>query len=95
MAEAIACMVIHHADGLHEGVTNGGADKAKTARFQILAHRVRFRGACRNFARGRPIIFLGAAAHKLPDVFIERSEFAAANFVQGRFCGLLSGRFRI
>src|SRR5208283_3243910 len=74
MAETIARMIVDHADGLHERVTNGGADEAKTAGLQILAQRIRFRRARRNLPRRLPIIFLRTPANKLPNVAVERSE---------------------
>src|ERR1700733_5489576 len=76
ITEAIARMIIDHADGLHESVTNGRADESETARLQILAQRIRFRGARRNLPRSRPIISLRTSAHELPHVTVERSEFA-------------------
>ncbi len=36
-------MVIDHADGLHEGVTDGGADEAEAALLEVLAEGIRFR----------------------------------------------------
>lgn len=33
-------VIVDHADGLHEGVTDGGADEAEAAFFQVFAHGV-------------------------------------------------------
>ena len=76
ITEAIARMIIDHADGLHECVTNGRADESETARFQILAQRIRLRRARRNLARGRPLISLRTSAHELPHVTVKRPELA-------------------
>ena len=45
IAETVGDVIIHQPDGLHESIANGGADKLEAALLQILAHRVRFRGA--------------------------------------------------
>ena len=45
-AKAIPSMVIDHAGGLHERVADCGADEAEAATLQVLAHDVRFTGAC-------------------------------------------------
>jgi hypothetical protein len=52
MAVAARQMVIHHADGLHEGVTDGRTDESKAALLQVLAQGVGFRGAGRNLPGG-------------------------------------------
>ena len=38
MAEAVCQVVVAHADGLHEGVADGGADEAEAVLFEGLAH---------------------------------------------------------
>jgi hypothetical protein len=68
-------MIVHHARGLHEGVTNRRAHKAKTALLQIFAHGVRFRGSSRDLFVRFPCVQLRPAPDKSPDVSIEGSEF--------------------
>src|SRR5450755_1500471 len=40
VAEAGGGVVVDQADGLHESVTDGGADEAEAAIFQVFAHGV-------------------------------------------------------
>ncbi len=37
-AETLHDVIVHHPNGLHEGIANGGTDKGKTAPLQLLAH---------------------------------------------------------
>jgi hypothetical protein len=37
IAEAIYDVVIHHPDGLHEGIANGRSDEVKSPLLQIVA----------------------------------------------------------
>jgi len=82
-------VIVDHADGLHEGVTDGGTHEAEAAGFQVLAQRIRFRGACRKLARRRPMVLLRAAAYELPHVTVERAEFPLHGEKRGRVgnCG--------
>src|SRR5918994_4237487 len=41
VAEAHRRVVVHHADSLHERVTDGRADEAEAAALEVLAHRLR------------------------------------------------------
>src|SRR5260221_10758312 len=41
MPEAILRVVVHHADGLHEGIADGRTDEAEATLEKILAHRFR------------------------------------------------------
>src|SRR5271156_2614177 len=83
-------MIIDHANGLHERVTNSGPHEAKAARLQILAQRIRFRRARRDILRSLPIIFLRAPAHELPNVTVERSELP----LQSKKCQSVRNRRR-
>ena len=68
-------MIVHHARGLHEGVTDGRADKPETAFFQVAAHRIRLGRRRWNFADAAPLILERLAVHEPPDVTIEAAEF--------------------
>ena len=74
ITEASGGVVIDHAAGLHVGVTDGRSDESKSPFAQIPAHRGGFLGFRRKFW---PLKFvdLRFMPHKLPDIFIERSEF--------------------
>jgi hypothetical protein len=77
MAEAGDDVVVHHSNGLHEGVANCGSHKIEAAFFQGFAHGVGL-GAARGKTIDRlPGIYARAALHKLPNVAIE----AAALFL--------------
>jgi hypothetical protein len=69
------CVIVDHADCLHEGVTDGGADKSETALLQVPAHGVGFGGPGGKLFQRPPGVPLGFAAHELPNVPIEASEF--------------------
>src|SRR3954467_10436080 len=68
-------MVIHHAGGLHERITNRGTDEGESALLERLAHRVRL-----GSGRGDAVAWLQpvddrCAAHKLPDEPVETATF--------------------
>src|SRR5690348_2484410 len=73
-AEAIGCVVIDHARGLHEGVADGAADEAEAALLQIFAHGVRFGRSRGDSLQAIPRIDLWLAANELPNVLIEGAE---------------------
>lgn len=75
MAEAICGVVIDHADGLHEGVADGGADEAEAAFFQVFAHGVGYWRECRKAREFFPIILQWLAVYEVPDVHVEGAEF--------------------
>ena len=52
--EAVDEVVVHHSNGLHEGITNGRAHKIKAAFLQVFAHRIRLRRLGRNVGQGFP-----------------------------------------
>ena len=68
-------MVVHHAGGLHERITNRGTDEGESALLERLAHRVRL-----GSGRGDAVAWLQPvdhrrAAHKLPDEPVETATF--------------------
>jgi len=68
-------MVVDHAGGLHEGITDGTADEFESALFQIPAHGVAFGRGHRDLRKCFPSVLDGCAADKGPEVFAERSKF--------------------
>ena len=73
-AKAVRQVIIYHAGRLHKGVADGAADELKPALAQIFAHGIRLRRSSGNLLQRRPGVLNRLAAHKLPDVGIERSE---------------------
>src|SRR4030065_1606059 len=49
VSETIGRVVVHHTDGLHMGITDGGTDKSKTSFEQIPAHLAGYFGLSRDF----------------------------------------------
>src|SRR5208282_928170 len=49
------------------------ADETEPPLLQILAHRIRFRGACRNLLSQPPGVHQRSASDKLPNIAVERS----------------------
>ena len=64
--ETVRCMVVDHADGLHECVTDGGATELETALFQVLAHGLAFLCLGRHFCHTRPSVVQHLSAGELP-----------------------------
>src|SRR5215470_2588086 len=64
-------MVVHHADGLHESITNRRPDEPKTVRPQIGRQGVRHTGARRDPPRRSPAVLDRLAVHKMPDVSLQ------------------------
>lgn len=60
-------VIVDHSDGLHEGITNGWADKIEAALFQIFAHQTGRRGLRRNIGKARPHVVLGRAVNVTPE----------------------------
>src|SRR3954471_17846562 len=71
-AEAGVDVVVHHADGLHEGVADGGTHEAESPPLELLAHRLGLGRVRRNLA-GPPVVHPGLAAHELPEEPVERA----------------------
>ncbi len=67
-------MVVDQADGLHEGVADGGADEVEAAFFEVLAESVGFGGAGGDGVAGVAQIYFGFAVYELPEVVIEAAE---------------------
>ena len=86
VAEAGGGVVIDHADGLHEGVADGGAHETEAAILQALAYGIGdFRGG-READVSFPRVLDGLAVYERPDVFVEGAEFFL-NFQEGAGVG--------
>src|ERR1700731_176485 len=72
ITEAVGEVVVHHSDGLHEGVANRGADERESALLQIFAHGVGSCGAGGNLFREAPAVHDLRPARKFPDIRVER-----------------------
>src|SRR5882762_8934618 len=72
VTEAADEVVVHHAHGLHERITDGRPDEAEVALRQGVAHRVGFTGARREVTQGAAPILFGSPAHKTPEKHAER-----------------------
>ena len=64
---AAGFMVVHHADGLHEGMADGRTCKATAMRLQGLAHCPGFAGLGRDRLPARPAVLQGSAIDAAPD----------------------------
>ena len=62
-------MVIDHPHRLHEGITDGGANKAEAAFLQRLGHGIGGRARRRRIMHTVPVINLGLTADELPEKF--------------------------
>lgn len=71
MAKAIGGVIVDHADGLHKGVADGGADEFEAALFHVLAHRVGLLGLRGYFLHRSPTILHRLPLHELPEISIE------------------------
>src|SRR5439155_8928320 len=81
-------MIVDHADGLHEGIANGAADKLEAAFLQILAHGIGFGSFVGHLLDGFPSVLLGLMADKFPNVSIKSAELV----LNGQKCfGVLYG----
>jgi hypothetical protein len=74
ISKAIDEVIVHHADCLHVGIEDGGADEAETPALEILAERVGLARGRRNLPDRLPSIQLGPSAHETPAVGVETSE---------------------
>ena len=75
MPETVDGVVVDHADGLHEGIADRGADKPEAALFQLLAHCFRSRGFGRDIRQAFPVVAYRFVVDELPDIRIETAEF--------------------
>src|SRR4029077_9398872 len=67
MTKACHEVIVHHADRLHERVTDGGSDEAKPALHERFAHRVRLPAAGGEVTERAAAILLGHATHEAPE----------------------------
>src|SRR5881628_29036 len=73
VAETGPKVIVHHADGLHEGIADGGPDEAEPALLQSFAHGDRFAGARGQVAQGASAVLLGRSTDKAPEKRAERA----------------------
>jgi len=67
-------VIVHHAGGLHVGITNRAADKLESAPLQFAAHGLRCRRAGGNVRKVAPVILLRLSVAELPDEAVEAAE---------------------
>src|SRR5438093_829595 len=72
--EARRYVVLHHADGLHERVADGGADEAETAGLEVPAHRARLGCLRGDVGQGAGPVDDGLASHEPPQICVETAE---------------------
>ena len=77
IAKASDQVIVHHADGLHEGVADRGADELEAAAEEIFAHSVGLRGVGGNLLRLRQAFRRGWPSTNCQMILIERAEFRA------------------
>ena len=77
VAETRHKMIIDHTGGLHECVTDGGADEGEAALDEIFAKGVGFGCVGWQVAGFLALILKRPAADELPDILVERAEFFA------------------
>ncbi len=75
VAEAVCCMVIDHAGGLHVGVDDGGADEFETSNFQVFAYFVGKRSSSWELRHFGEFVFDWFVIYEFPNVFIKASKF--------------------
>ena len=64
-------VVVDHADPLHEGVDDGGTDKAEPPAFHVFRDAVAERGRGRHFTKVGEVVDLRAAIDESPELGIE------------------------
>jgi hypothetical protein len=72
MPEAFHQVIVNHAGGLHERVTDGRSDKAEATLREVLAQGVRLRRASGHVFQAAPVVLAGAADDELPYVPLVR-----------------------
>src|SRR5436190_9580341 len=73
-AETIDCVIVDHADGLHEGVADGGADEFEAALEEVFAHRIGLRSFRGDIFESCSAMLDGFAADKGPEILVEGPE---------------------
>src|SRR5579863_7527864 len=68
-------MIVHHTDGLQEGIHDGAAHKAEASLYEVARDRIAERGARRRAAAPRPGD-LRLSADEGPQVALEGAELA-------------------
>lgn len=68
-------VIIDHAGGLHEGITDGTANKFKSTFLEILAHCIGLWSSNRNRLQTAPAILFRVSMCETPDEFIEITKF--------------------
>lgn len=91
VTEAADQVIVYHADGLHECVTDCGPHKSETPSFQVLTHRFRFGAPARDLLRMSPLVLYRFSAHKLPNVRVITSKLIL--HIQKRPCITYSGPY--
>src|SRR5687768_16216336 len=67
-------VVIDHADGLHEGIADGGPDEREAASTQILAQPIRVSRTCRHLRPCAPMVLAWLPIDEAPHIGIEAAE---------------------
>ncbi len=68
-------MIVHHAYGLHEGVTDRRTDETESSFLKIPAHPIGLGCPGRNIPETHPTVLDGFMTDKLPEVPVEGPEF--------------------
>jgi hypothetical protein len=74
VSETTYDMIVHQANGLHEGVTNGCPNELEPSFLQILAHRFRLRSAGGDISHIFPGVLHWFAINELPDVMVKAAK---------------------
>ena len=64
-------VIIHHPDGLHIRVNDGGAHEAEARLLEVLAQRIAHRGTCGDLSAVRPLVHQRYMVHMTPQESIE------------------------
>lgn len=74
VSKAIGRMIIDHANGLHEGITNRRADEHEAPAFQLSTDGIRNRRVAGNVAWRFPAIGDRSAVNECPDILIKAAD---------------------
>src|SRR5215207_10021966 len=69
-------MIVHHPGCLHERIADRRSDEFESASQQVLAHGIALRGARGNLFHLAKAVYARLSTDEIPDVAIERPEFA-------------------